>query len=167
MTLRSAYKGRYGPLLEQVKHSYDSELLLALCVFQVDRTFFMEAQDRKADTPYVDSIERQLRSAISDQASSVAEKADKQSLEALRDTHHMEIQNLQSQLQALTSGLSRLDDRVCFWTRGYSSEIIIAFLSVFTLSRFTLRVWGASCAPAAPMFATGPVMSQHPVGQMH
>jgi hypothetical protein len=72
----------------------------------------MEAQDRKADTPYVDSIESQLRAAISEQACCVADKADQQSLEAIRDAHHLEIQSLQSQLQALTSNLSRLEDRV-------------------------------------------------------
>lgn len=92
----------------------------------------MEAQDKKADSSYVDSMERQLRAAISEQASCIAERVDKQSLQAVRDTHQQEIQCLHSQLQALSAGMSRLDDRVRFLGRtGAVPTIILLCLCTF------------------------------------
>jgi hypothetical protein len=120
MISRLAYNERYRispqPLIDV--HGLFFQLLVMLRTVQVDRTLFMEVQDRKADTPYVDAMERQLRTALSEQASCVAEKADRQTVEAMRDTHHLEMHSLQTQVQALTSGLARLDDRVRVNTRN-------------------------------------------------
>jgi hypothetical protein len=73
----------------------------------------MESQERKVDTSHVLSMERNLKTAISENAACLAEKADRQALDAVREGHHLELQKLSSQLQAFSHGLSRLDHRVC------------------------------------------------------